>query len=610
VGFDVRRLERADPELRVARLARHLLEPVAAGTPELDDAARGLLLGELGVEATLHLPLTWAGAARGVLLLGGRAAELDGPDTRGFAGRIAAHLAQALALGLRLGRLSGAERRYRAVLDHGHDAICLIDECGFVIEANRGFALVTGRAIEAIIGRHIRDLAPPGHAATNQASIRRALRHEAESGVECHLMRPDGTVRVVTFFGSVIQLEGRRVVVAVGRDVTEQLKAQAQLMISDRMASVGMLAAGVAHEINNPLAAVLANLELAARHAAEVGQDPEAAAELVEEVLDAREGADRVRQIVRDLRIFARAEAEDQVPIDLHRVLDSATRMAWNELRHRAHVVKRFTSVPAVLASESRLGQVFLNLIVNAAQAIPEGHADANEITLVTRAEAGRVIIEVTDSGPGIPPEALARLFTPFFTTKPIGVGTGLGLSICQRIVQAAGGEIQVESPPGRGATFRVILPACAGEVVASTAPVAPALPVVGRRGRVLAVDDDGLVVRLVHRILATSHDVTTVTSAQVALDLVAAGERFDVILCDVMMPRLTGMELHERLAACAPEQAERMVFVTGGAFTPAAREFLGKVSHARIEKPFDPLELRRLVGERVESVERRGGRG
>jgi PAS domain S-box-containing protein len=603
-GFGLARLERADPGERLVGAARGGTRVCAMPSPAVEARATTRLLRELGVASALHVPLAWAGHVYGVLLLGARGAELLAADSIAFAELIATHLAQAFALGQTLERLSGTEKRYRAILQHAHDAICLIDDCGFIFEANHGFELVTGRRLEEIIGRHIRELAAPGQAAANLENFRRALHQPGGAGAECRLAGPAGEVRVVSFFGSVIELEGRRVVVAMGRDVTEQQRAHAQLMVSDRMASVGMLAAGVAHEINNPLAAVLANLEMAARDAADLGRRAGAASELAEEVMDAREGAERVRQIVRDLRIVSRAEVEATGPVCLHRVLDSAARMAWNELRHRAQVVKEFERIPAVLGNESRLGQVFLNLIVNAAQAIPEGHADDNQITLRTRVAAGRVVVEVSDTGAGMSPEVMGRLFTPFFTTKPIGVGTGLGLSICQRIVNAAGGQIEVESEPGKGTTFRVVLPAPApADALPPTAAAAgPALPAQGRRGRILVVDDDALVVRLIHRILATEHDVTTVASAQEALDLVAAGERFDVILCDVMMPQLTGMDMHARLLASAPEQAERIVFVTGGAFTPAAREFIDQVENQRIEKPFDPLELRGLVTARVEA--------
>jgi signal transduction histidine kinase len=382
----------------------------------------------------------------------------------------------------------------------------------------------------------------------------------------------------------------------------ERWRMQEQLMISDRMASVGVLAAGVAHEINNPLAAVLANLDLAARTTAELADLPqgERLQELKEELSDARESAERIRNIVRDLKLFSRSEDEKRGPVDVQRVIESSLRMAWNEVRHRAHIVKNYTMVPRVEANESRLGQVVLNLIVNAAQSIPEGRAEANEIRVGTLlGPGGRVVIEISDSGSGIPPDVLKRLFTPFFTTKPAGVGTGLGLSICQRIVTALGGEITVESTVGEGSTFRVALPA-APNAMADDPALLQAVPPPSRRGRILVVDDEPMIVNVVRRTLAKDHDVEVATTAREAMAKLDGQARYDIILCDLMMPDMTGMDLHEHVRKRWPEEAQRMIFLTGGAFTARARSFLDNVANLRLEKPFDTTALRAIVNDRV----------
>lgn len=404
-----------------------------------------------------------------------------------------------------------------------------------------------------------------------------------------------------------------RLIPAVQRELreatlrSERLKMQEQLLIADRMASVGTLAAGVAHEINNPLASLMVNLQLASaeltqlrvavRGAARV-DDPGVEARLGaidEHLRDATEGSERVRQIVRDLRIFSRSDEARTGPVDVHRVLDSSCRIAWAEIRHRARLVKDFGEVLPVEGNEGRLGQVFLNLIINAAQAIPEGRAATNEIRLVTRMdENGRVVVEVRDTGVGIAESLLGRIFDPFYTTKPIGVGTGLGLAICHRIITALDGEVRVQSQIAKGTTVRVTLPAAHSDAPQPSPAAAP--EDVGPRGRVLVVDDEPMLVRAFRRILASEHDVQVETSAAVALERVVLGERFDVILCDLMMPNVTGMDLHASLLRLAPDQAERMVFMTGGAFTPGAREFLDRVLNTRVEKPIDPAGLRSLL--------------
>jgi nitrogen-specific signal transduction histidine kinase/CheY-like chemotaxis protein len=385
--------------------------------------------------------------------------------------------------------------------------------------------------------------------------------------------------------------------VVITRDITERKQTEAQLIVSDRMASLGALAAGVAHEINNPLACVTGFLALAGEELETLAKRQTIPSQLLEEISDAREAAERVRTIVRDLKIFSRGEETKIGPVNVERVLESTLRMTWNELRHRARVTKVFANVPAVAANEPRLGQVFLNLLVNAAQAIPEGDYARNEVRLETRLDGdGRhVVVSIADTGAGIPADVQRRLFTPFVTTKAVGVGTGLGLSICHRIVVALGGRIDFTSDVGRGTTFRVTLPIATVEKAADAAPVGGRTRA-SRRGKVLIVDDDALVTGSIQRILASEHDVRVVHSASEALTLVELGQRFDVVLCDLMMPQITGMDLYHALAALDRGQAEKMVFMTGGAFTQAARTFLESVPNLRLEKPFEVQQLRDLV--------------
>ena len=406
-----------------------------------------------------------------------------------------------------------------------------------------------------------------------------------------------GTVALYSrHFGPVFEDDQVVGVVIISRDVTSQRAAEAQLIASDRMASVGILAAGVAHEINNPLACVIANLDFAVQDLKTEGAGLHLPSELLEELDDARSGADRVRAIVRDLKLFSRAEDNKREAVDVERVMESTIRMAYNEIRHRARLVKEYGRVPFVTANESRLGQVFLNLVVNAAQAIPEGNAEGNVIRISTSLGSDRrVCIRISDTGPGIPPEIRRRLFTPFFTTKPAGSGTGLGLSICQRIVTSVGGEICFESEVGKGTEFRVVLPMAELCEVPSR-PRARSTPSAGRRGRVLVVDDEVTIGVVAKRILTAEHDVVTVTESTRALAMIREGERFDVVLCDLMIPQLTGMDLYDEAVKIDPELGRRFVFMTGGAFTSRAREFLDSSTNQRIEKPFDAQALRALV--------------
>jgi PAS domain S-box-containing protein len=379
----------------------------------------------------------------------------------------------------------------------------------------------------------------------------------------------------------------------VALDVTELHQLQARLMQSDRLASIGLLAAGVAHEVNNPLAWLSASLEFVEDELRRFGpQLPGDFAEVFKALKDARDGASRIKHVVRDLKTFARNDLQQQSLVRLDAVIDSAIGVAGNEIRHRAKLVRDLRPAPLVLGSEARLGQVVVNLLINAAQALAEGKADEQEVRVTLFADArGWARLEVMDTGTGIPPEVLPHIFDPFFTTKPVGVGTGLGLSICRNLVTQLGGELGVESEPGKGALFFVALPPAASqEVVQPDAAAAPA------RAKVLVLDDEPAILDALRRMLAPEHEVTLLADAREAFARICAGVRFDVILSDLMMPQMTGMELHQRLLATAPEQAARMVFITGGGFTESARTFLNRVANPRVEKPFDRAQLRQAV--------------
>jgi PAS domain S-box-containing protein len=444
---------------------------------------------------------------------------------------------------------------------------------------------------------------------------------------EHRLPGPDGSWRwVLTRGRAVARDEAGRATRVAGTitDVTEAKALQERLRLSDRLAGLGALAAGVAHEVNNPLAYVSANLavldeslerlaDAADAGAGDAGGERRRLAELRQVLREAMDGAARVRGIVRGLRQLAQpSRGEERVAVDVKTEIEAAVGIARNEIAYRARLrVELPEGLPEVRAARHELGQVFVNLLVNAAQAIPEGHAQDHEVRIGARAEGGKVVVEVSDTGAGMDASVVAHIFDPFFTTKPAGVGTGLGLSVCQGIVTALGGAIEVDSVPGRGTTFRVSLPVQAPQPAppppspaAGTAAAATAGTV--RRGRVLVVDDEPLVGRSVARLLS-AHEVTVLTSPREVLRRASGGERWDVVLCDLMMPEMTGMDLEERLAAEAPELVRRTVYLTGGAFTERSRTFLA-AGRPHLEKPVDPAGLRALVAERVSAA--LGGKG
>jgi PAS domain S-box-containing protein len=441
---------------------------------------------------------------------------------------------------------------------------------------------ITDEASRAVAADRMRE--PAGSASIPERTDARLVRSDGEI-----LSVEVAPTQAVTFRGAPARL-------VVGRDVTERVRMQQRLVIADRLASIGMLAAGVAHEINNPLAYVLGNIEIATRDLLPFGERGARARESLEIAL---EGVGRIRGIVRDLLLLARADERGAGPVDVRSLLDSTLSLAASAIAGRARVVRDDDAVPPVHGDGARLGQVFLNLVVNAVESMSDGAPDGHVLRIRTAPAPGdRVCVEISDTGAGIPPELVARIFDPFFTTKPIGRGTGLGLAICERIVTELGGEISVESAVGRGSTFRVLLRASrAARPSDESAPPAESRAI---NARILVVDDEPRLLDAVRATL-TEHHVVTATGARAALDLIAAGEPFDVVMCDLMMPEVSGMDLYAALQRTDPAMCERVVFMTGGACTERARDFLASTPNACIDKPFDAVTLRRLIAARLE---------
>lgn len=516
-------------------------------------------------------------------------------------------------------RARTSERKFREVFEHATDCMVLADREGRVTEFNRAAERMFGWSREEVLGGPSTLLMPERYRARHEQAMARfgggggGPWSGGTRAVEG--LRRDGSEFPVHCAMSAFRSEeGETVFTTIMRDLTGEKELAAKMMQMDRMIAAGTLAAGVAHEINNPLAYVCANLDFAAAELAEpfratpappglgCGEgepDPGRRLAEVRQALDeARDGAARIRRIVRDLKVASRTEEDSRALVNLAGVVESAVRMSWNEIRHRARVARDYGPVPLVWADESRLAQVFLNLLVNAAQAIRTDHAAGNEIRVATRTgEGARALVEVSDTGEGIPAEILPRIFDPFFTTKPVGHGTGLGLAICLRLVREMGGEIEVQSELGKGSLFRVVLPPASAEMDEAAPAPQPAATAPGRRLRILVVDDEPLIALALCRILEEEHTAVAATGGREALDQLA-GRPFDLVLCDVMMPEMTGMDLHREMAARFPDLARRTIFLTGGAFTRVAREFVDRVPNMCLEKPVDARTLLAMVRE------------
>ncbi len=411
---------------------------------------------------------------------------------------------------------------------------------------------------------------------------------------ELRLIRADGVTRLVHCRGLVEpDAFGTRArgVFGVFQDVTEREQMRARLIHAEKLASIGTLAAGVGHEVNTPLSFIKTNSQLLHEELEGLaGVSPSGRlSELREMAAEILDGVTRIQRIVQGLRTFARAGEPRCERLELPRVLDVAARLSATEVRHRARLVRDFDpATPHVMGDETQVVQVAVNLLVNAAHATPESMEDAQIVLSCGRSSDGSAYFSVKDDGVGIPPELASRVFEPFFTTKGPGTGTGLGLAISHGIVEALGGRIVIDSG-GSGTEMRVLLPA------APSMSSAPPRRQARVASRVLVIDDEPLVGRALQRTLRESR-VAVETNSRAALERLESGECFDVVICDLMMPGLNGDELYERAIARVPTLEGRFVFITGGALSLRAQEFLDSVPELALEKPIDIDAVRRAV--------------
>lgn len=479
------------------------------------------------------------------------------------------------------------QHQFRQMIDALPDAV-LIYHGGAVVYANPELPRLLGFEHAAqLIGKRWSELLHAEDVARAPA--------EPDARVDLRFVRRDGSLATLELSaGESIHYANQPACIVVARDISDQKALRERMAVADRMTSLGTMAAGLAHEINNPLTLVMTNLEL--MHARGVDMTP---TERNARLLSAMEGAQRIKQVSQDLRIFSQPDQERAAPIDLADVVRSTLTLMGGQIEAKSRLtVELEAGLPAVMANRGRAGQVVLNVLINALHALPDRPVSQNSIDVRLFGEGEAVVISIADNGSGIPPEVRGRVFEPFYSTKRISEGTGLGLAIAREIIDCYDGAITFSTELAVGTTFRIALPAAADDAVASPAsPKARAVAPDPCSGRVLAIDDDPPVLDAVKAILeATGRCVVAVSSGCEAIQLLEHDQGFDAIVCDLMMSHGSGAEVHAFLKAAHPELAERIVFMTGGIFQPEARSFLACVTNECVQKPFTVEELSRAV--------------
>ncbi len=537
-----------------------------------------------GADLTEEPPKSWLGAP---LVAAGRpvgAVSLTSERTGAFGKTeltlVTAVLAQA-AIALENARLvellSSAKREWEKTVDAITQAICIIDAHGMVRRANRVFAELIQVPVTAIPGRPWLGLLPPAWS----DPVARALAEPTATLVEIRAGE-----RTLSFTAIPMAEPGSAVLVF--EDQTERRRLQEQLIQSEKMSAIGQLIAGVAHDLNNPLASVVGFSDFLA----ELGDIPPQFAEPLQVI---RQEAERAATIVKNLLSFARSQEGERKRQPIGSILESTLALLRNQLM--ANKVEATLEVepglPDVEVNGNQIKQVFVNLINNANQAIA-ADAPSGRIWVAAKPQRDGVAVSITDSGPGMTEEIAAHVFEPFFTTKGEGEGTGLGLSICQGIVKEHGGRITLDTKPGVGATFTVELPAGARTPLVEAAP--PPVPE-GKQLHILVVDDEPHILYYMRATLESwGHSVEVASDGAYALERAIAGD-FDVIICDLRMPHLSGRDMYQKLARQDPRAAERIIFATGDTVRGDTLQFLETLGRPYLHKPFTLSELRAALG-------------
>lgn len=546
------------------------------------------------VQATLQVPLQVGDRIIGVLVVNNRRSSRAFSDSDQY---LLAALADYAAIALENSRLyqavQSSEARYRTIFANASDMVLILDTDWRIVSGNQRSVQILNVTPDDLVGQPLQRWCLPQEWPT----IAQALQRVAQG-----LPQPPFTISLQhsAYESATIELNAQRLdaddqtrIVCIGRDLTERRRLEQQLIQSDKLSALGQLVAGVAHELNNPLTSISGYAQLLLRNRT---LNDEIRADL-EQI---RQQAERAGRIVRNLLMFAREHKPERLATQINEVIQSTLALQVYQLRVDNITVQLDLDpeLPSTVADPHQLQQVLLNLITNARQAMNE--RGSGILTIRTRrheAADGRYIeISISDNGVGIPAQYLDKVFNPFFTTKPVGQGTGLGLSICYGIIQEHQGQIWIESREGVGTTVFIRLPIIETSVGVPAPSSAAADTESGPQQRVLVVDDEESVLRMLQRLLGElGHQTTVVSDVDSALRALAT-RPYDLVITDLRMPQKSGFDLSEEIRRLYPHLAERIIFISGDTLStlkPHQKEQL----HGRLlSKPFSIPQLAELL--------------
>ncbi|HTA77167.1 MAG TPA: PAS domain S-box protein [bacterium] len=502
-----------------------------------------------------------------------------------------------------------SEENFQTIIKEMPDGVLIADE-GEVLFVNNAFAKMLGYGSPLeIIGWSLLDLIHPDYHGICQERLSLLMKDgQPVTNTKFKLIGKDGKAIEVESAGIPIQFNGKKAAMGVISDNTLQNEMRRQATLNDKLATVGTLAAGVAHEVNNPLTYILGNLSFLGEQLEEMKAhmlqkgcaDQECIKilkEMTEEVAETTKGGERIRDIVKGLKAFVRSSDDKAEKVDLNQMVESALNMTYHIFKQKARLEKDLAvDMPLLMIHSGKIQQVFINLIINAAQAIEGNQPGKNKIRVRTGHNINGLFVEFTDTGKGIPENILPRIFDPFFTTKPTGVGTGLGLSVCNEILRHYQGSLEVKSQVGQGTTFTVRLPILEEPLTEREELIQHSG---SQFGRVLVVDDEPGNLEVMCRAIRKKHTVLKALSGLEAMAVLAKEDgQIDAVVTDVNMPDMNGIDFYQAVESQYPDLEKRFIFMTGGIFSEETKDFLKKIPNVCLEKPFKFEEMLKAVSQ------------